>query len=374
MKKWAVLFVCMLLTLLCVCALADVEINRDHFPDANFREYVRQFDTDGDGVLSNGEIAVVTKMVVPNEDISDLKGIEYLTALEKLDCSYNKLTALDVSRNTGLAALECENNRLATLDVSKNTRLKELCCHSNQLTALNISKNTNLEYLYCDNNNLSTLNVSKNRKLAYLWCEGNSFARLDVSKCPKLIRAVKQYARKTEGQTDYFGTSSECPVLSVDRTVTVTAGSITSKPILKNVSATVNELNYRLDFGKETAVFTGAKDRNVKSVKIPDTVQYRRVKFRVTEIASDACAFLDSLQEVTIGKNVRKIGARAFNGCPKAKKITIKTTLLTAKNVGNNAFAIEYKKPTVKCPASKLDEYKKFLPKKGMPKKTKYTK
>ena len=40
-----------------------------------------------------------------------------------LRCTYNQLTALDVSKNTALTNLRCSNNQLTALDVSNNTSL-----------------------------------------------------------------------------------------------------------------------------------------------------------------------------------------------------------------------------------------------------------
>lgn len=48
--------------------------------------------------------------------------------------------------------LVCHNNRLSTLDVTRNTKLAALWCHYNQLAELDISKNRELTQLYCDHN------------------------------------------------------------------------------------------------------------------------------------------------------------------------------------------------------------------------------
>jgi hypothetical protein len=41
---------------------------------------------------------------------------------------------------------------------------------------------------------------------------------------------------------------------------------------------------------------------------------------------------------VTIGKNVKKIGKKAFYGCKKLSSIQVKTKLLKRKNVSKSAF------------------------------------
>lgn len=130
----------------------DVVIDEAHFPDEFFRESVRRFDTDGDGVLSAAEIAAVTEIYATEYRITSLQGIEYFTALQSLSCQYTNLTKLDVSKNTALAELHCYDNQLTTLDVSGCTALGGLHCDNNQLTTLDLSNCPSLgdSYFSCD--------------------------------------------------------------------------------------------------------------------------------------------------------------------------------------------------------------------------------
>ncbi len=114
--------------------------------------------------------------------LTSLKGIEYFESLTSLCCDGNRLTSLDVSKNTALTKLWCVGNQLTALDVSKNTALKILVCCSCRLTALDVSNNTALTSLSCDGNQLKTLDVSRNIALTYLDCGGNRLTALDVSK------------------------------------------------------------------------------------------------------------------------------------------------------------------------------------------------
>ena len=160
---------------------AGVAIDNNNFPDANFRTIVEGFDNNKDGGLSDTEIAAVKEINCFRKKITNLKGIEYFTSLNNLWCAENKLTALDVSKNTALTDLYCSRNQLTTLDVSKNTALTDLDCCYNQLTTLDVSKNTALTYLSCRNNQLTTLDVSKNTALTKLSCDNNQLTSLDVS-------------------------------------------------------------------------------------------------------------------------------------------------------------------------------------------------
>lgn len=153
----------------------SIPINSTHFPDDHFIAYVElRCDKDGDGTLSQAELDGVTELYVAYANIKDLTGIELFPNLDKLDCKYNNLTRLDVSKNTKLTKLYCESNQLTGLDLSKNTALTELNCQDNQLTSLDLSKNTALTKLYCALNQLTSLDLSKNTALTILGCSGNN--------------------------------------------------------------------------------------------------------------------------------------------------------------------------------------------------------
>ena len=161
---------------------ADVAINETNFPDENFRNWLKSQSYGSDGVLTDAEIAGVTSIEVSKKSIKSLQGIEFFTALEQLECDYNQITSLDVSKNTMLKILECSSNKLTALDVSKNKALAWLICYRVQLTALDLSKNTALIGLACGGNQLTTLDVSANTALTSLNCSSNKLTSLDVSK------------------------------------------------------------------------------------------------------------------------------------------------------------------------------------------------
>lgn len=177
---------------------ASVTIDSKNFPDDVFRAYVKnQIDANNDGVLSKSEIANTEEIYVEIEEeeimefdsdelISSLKGIEYFTSLKRLYCGGNRITSLDVSKNTQLESLNCSRNQLKSLDVSKNLKLETLSCGHNQLTSLSVSKNTALWLLECVKNKISKLDVSKNLQLKTFYCYDNQLTSLDVSKNTKL--------------------------------------------------------------------------------------------------------------------------------------------------------------------------------------------
>ena len=168
-------------------------------PDDTFREYLlKQFDKDHNGTLYPAERYAVTEIDVNSKNITSLKGIEFFPNLKKLDCGHNRLTSLDVSKNTVLQELVCWENQLTSLDVSQNTALQKLVCWENQLTSLDVSQNTALQELSCFYNRLTSLDVSKNTELTYLNCSYNRLKELDVSKNTELTYLDCSYNRLTE--------------------------------------------------------------------------------------------------------------------------------------------------------------------------------
>ena len=106
MKRTIAFLVCVLLAVFSAIALAeaDVAVNAKNFPDAGFRQYILNagFDTDGNGMLSDEELSWVTEIDCTAMSIADLTGIRQFTALERLFCGNNDLSALALN---GCAAL-----------------------------------------------------------------------------------------------------------------------------------------------------------------------------------------------------------------------------------------------------------------------------
>ena len=176
-----------------------IEINETTFPDEYFRNWVLAQPYGQDGVLTDEEIAGVTKInVMRREVIQSLKGIEYFTAITKLVCEMNQLTELDLSKNIKLTSLTCYGNQLTELNLSNNKELTYLACEGNELTTLDVSGFTKLKELDCQQNPMITLNVSGCSSLTTLKCYLNQLTELDVSGCAKLDTIWCEYNQLTE--------------------------------------------------------------------------------------------------------------------------------------------------------------------------------
>ena len=144
----------------------------------------------------------------------------------------------------------------------------------------------------------------------------------------------------------------------------------------KGTKLTAKGASYQVTSAAEknpTVVYKGSKKQKA-SVTIPDTVTIDKVTYKVTSIVANAFKNNKKLKKVVIGKNVTKIGKKAFYGCSKLKKITVKTTKLTKKNVGSQAFKGIHKKAAFKVPKKKISSYRKVFRARGAAKTTKVTK
>ncbi len=116
---------------------------------------------------------------------------------------------------------------------------------------------------------------------------------------------------------------------------------------------------------KKTVEYVKPSKKTYTSVTVPATVKISGVTYKVTAISANACKGMTKLKKAAIGKNVGKIGSKAFYNCKKLSQITITSTTLSSGKVAANSFAGTKKKAVVKVPKSKYNAYKKFLQKKG---------
>ena len=120
--------------------------------------------------------------------------------------------------------------------------------------------------------------------------------------------------------------------------------------------------------GKNTVEYVKATTKKA-SRTIPSTVKLKGIKCQVTSIAAKAFKGDTKIKTVVIPSTVRKIGKEAFAKCKNLKKITIKTTYLSSKKVGANAFKGIHAKATIKVPKKQKKAYQKLLKARGVGKK-----
>lgn len=155
----------------------------ENFPDENFGNYLRkEADTDENGALSKEEVQSFREVRLngqendtpDNEKIESLKGIEKLTALTRVDVSYNKLSGeLDLSNWSKLDSFSCMGNEITSLNLKTQTELKYLACADNLIETLDLSGQTGLTQLTCGDTLLKTIDLSGQTGSVYFACPRN---------------------------------------------------------------------------------------------------------------------------------------------------------------------------------------------------------
>ena len=122
-----------------------------------------------------------------------------------------------------------------------------------------------------------------------------------------------------------------------------------------------NTLSYSVDNQKNL--------KKKSSIVIEDVVVAGGEQYKVTAIDDKAFQGLSKLKKVTVGANVKTIGAGAWKNCSKLQTIVLETKKL--KKIGKDAVKGISKKAVVRCPKGKKKAYNKlFTAKTGFAKKT----
>ena len=287
-----------------------VKINKTTFPDKTFREYVLdKIDQNKDKKLGKNEIRKTKKInvnIYRDEEsgsngeyngivykkIKNLKGIEFFTALENLDCGSNKLTELDLSGNVLLKELRCDSNQLENIELGQNTVLETLYCVDNKLTKLDLQSNVNLKNLFCDGNSLKSINLKKNNLLENVSLDGNALKKLELQENKKLSDISCVNNKLTE---------VSLPATSTLESINLSNNSIKTLDISKNKKLKVINLDNNL----------------LESINLP--------VFKAADILNLSCNSLDSLEiegkigTITVSDN--KLTDLDINECKKTTEI-----------------------------------------------------
>lgn len=116
--------------------------------------------------------------------------ISNLTELEFLDLYDNKLSSVDITKNTKLKEIRINiGNEIASIDFSNNLILETILANSSGLKgSLDISNLSELKILNIGYNDVNSIDLSNNTKLEYLELNGNKIeGEIDVSNCTNLL-------------------------------------------------------------------------------------------------------------------------------------------------------------------------------------------
>ena len=265
-----------------MAAPGDVAINKDNFPDDNFREYVKtKFDTDKNGILSQAELDAVTGIDVEDKEITTLQGIEYFTGLMGLDCSKNQLTNLNLSKNTKLSYIYCEKNQLESLDLSHNKDLGVIICRQNKLKTLDLTYNIELRRLLCSINQLTNLDLSTNSKLTEIDCASNKLKTLDLANKTNL---EELYCHQNQLTTLDLTNSTKLKTLDC-RYNQLTTLDLTNKTNLEKLYCDGNQLT-TLDLTNKTNLETlHCRDNQLKTLDPSKNPKFKKINCEINKLS-----------------------------------------------------------------------------------------
>ena len=140
------------------------------------------------------------------------------------------------------------------------------------------------------------------------------------------------------------------------------------KPSKKNSVLSVPSKNCKVKvisaaIGNPTVSFYRAVKKNTSVITVPEKVTVNKVTYKVVGIADNAFSGNKKVNKVVVGKNVAKIGKKAFFNCKNLKQITFRTVSISS--VGKDALKNTGQNLVIKVPKAKLAKYKKLFSGKG---------
>ncbi len=155
--------------------------------------------------------------------------------------------------------------------------------------------------------------LEANNEYVYYAFDANTKA---VYSAAELTWSKKDYSVKSETDTTQDQVSEE-----------------TTAPV--NGMAKSGSIEYKT-FASGKATIVSNSNKKAKSINVADDIALNGVVYEIAEIKSGVYKNFKKLSKATLGRNIEKIGANAFNGCSKLGKISINANNL--KSVGKNAF------------------------------------
>lgn len=310
-----------------------------------------------------------------------------------LNCNYLYLRAEKTSSTltvNGKATVNLSTDEDYTLFFIDNTYVKENVIHATFDKKIELTENKYVKtetHPLMDGNNYRFKLLTKGKTTYYEY--ENTYYDMDVSDLVtkydlyqlsgETMTLLKSYATEKDITDDgytYVPAESTYTHVCKDKSMTLTAESgnsgndTSTKAPAKGSVITASGAKYTVTkAGTSTKAGTAAftKPRSgASSVTIPASITVDGIRYNVTSVSANAFSGNKTVKKVTIGKNVKTIGKKAFYNCKNLTGIKINTTKLTKTGVKTNAFKGISSKCTVTVPASKASAYKTILQKAGL--------
>jgi Leucine-rich repeat (LRR) protein len=161
---------------------------KTYVPDDAFEQALINIYLDDifDDSVNTSAIDTVLTLLISNNGVTDLTGIEDFIQLSNLSCSGNQIIDLDLSNNYNLVELNCNNNLLSSLDVRNGNNTGLL-----YFTAIN---NPQLDCIAVNDVTHANFNWIKDSGCVFSSNCGTSFVE-DYQSKRKLIKVLDIFGR-----------------------------------------------------------------------------------------------------------------------------------------------------------------------------------
>jgi len=227
-------------------AQASVVINETNFPDENLRNCASEYDEDGNGTLSDAELATIT--IINAGGILNLKGAEHFTNLKELHLwGYSEeesIREIDPSMFPKLYRFTLGDcNGVTTLDFSKNTMFETInLSRCSNVQALSLPTSVKEIQLY-GTPKLKALDVSHLTNLTGLWLQHTGITDLDFSNHPAIQLVSIQGEEDALDQMNSLNLQNCATLENVDiRYTTIKSLSMKHLPIVRTLMMLNNDI------------------------------------------------------------------------------------------------------------------------------------
>ena len=132
-------------------------------------------------------------------------------------------------------------------------------------------------------------------------------------------------AKPTAAVSTSNPSATQGPVNTVGPVVTVPTEAPDSE---QNTMISSDNITYQVEQNATSVTVADMKDVKTKKITIPSVVTVNGKEYPVTGIENNAFAGNKNIKEVSLGKNVKKIGTGAFKGCTNLTEVKFPSTFL----------------------------------------------
>ena len=247
-------------------------------PDSNFEAYLEDNGM-GDGIVDNGQVLTanienVTELVITNNSIADLTGLEDFTALEEFGLGWNSgpITHMDLSQNSNLKIVGFSYTNAISIDLSHNNQLTDLYCTQNLLLTSLIVNSPLITEIMAWENHLTYIDVTNCPALERLYINYNVYlSSLDISNNPNLITL-----RCSENNLTSLDTSNNLllEVLAIGNNPNLTSLDLSQNPLLRLFTAGHNNSMTHIDVrngnNENFELFSANPSTNLQCIYVDD--------------------------------------------------------------------------------------------------------